>query len=691
MSFPGAVYNEEPSQLPLEAQPVTTGQGIKATAEGALIGGVGTSLIVKGLGALDGGGTIPHAQAEQQFKDNKYDPKELPAPDANGNVSVGAVNEIANQQKIIQKDRFLAGQAHLGAVTSGVAGFVGGMADPTVIGTGLIGGPLLSAAKAGLGVAEGAGLAARLTTGAVEGAVGTGAYMKATQQYGTAQGDRDITSGDIFKSSIWGGLVGAGLGGALGARAKPADTEFHLSMIEGAEGSAIYAKAHGIPVNEVTSANVNPEKRAYGLYQVTPETAKSLGFSGDPAMLKDAAYNKTVATANMERLQKKFPNDPEAIAVAWNAGPGAARKFIQSGRNRAILPKETQDYLARIEKNYGGNIEAQPPQTAEAEAGPPPVRVYHGTAADFDEYDADRAGESTHAVDAKSGVTFFTSDPEVAGGYARFAAYKPPATSAETEAKISAYQAQKVEGSEDIKYGQNIRPVNLSLKNPTTVDWGGEMYSQTRFAKAIAEAKAAGHDGVIFKNVNDSVHGSEKLSDVYASFQPNEAAKPSFGTHGIPNDTDVAAAKAAVAHMAVDSEVNVEPVIRESLKEKAGGKADPAELAKAMPVRDSAFTAPHKDSLAALNARAAQSKSEPEPVEGQPHPAVAQLQALAKQDIEDAKKLHFANTGIPPEAEGSFKDQIAAAHEELDREDGPPELDKAVDAGVRCAVQQGAA
>jgi hypothetical protein len=217
------------------------------------------------------------------------------------------------------------------------------------------------------------------------------------------------------------------------------------------------------------------------------------------------------------------------------------------------------------------------------------------------------------------------------------------------------------------------------------------MYSQTRFAKAIAEAKAAGRDGVIFKNVNDSVHGSEKLSDVYASFQPNEAAKPSFGTHGIPNDTDVAAAKAAVAHMAVDSEVNVEPVIRESLKEKAGGKADPAELAKAMPVRDSAFTAPHKDSLAALNARAAQSKPEPEPVEGQPHPAVAQLQALAKQDIEDAKKLHFANTGIPPEAEGSFKDQIAAAHEQLDAEDGPAELDKAVDAGIRCAVQQGAA
>src|ERR1019366_1513744 len=168
--------------------------------------------------------------------------------------------------------------------------------------------------------------------------------------------------------------------------------------------------------------------------------------------------------------------------------------------------------------------------------------------------------------------------------------------------------------------------------------------------------------------------------------QPEEHVS-SYQENGTPDDIDMNAAKMAVNQMNADSEVNVDPIIKQSMVERAGGKADPAELDKALPVRDSAFNKGGKEALEAFRARV--DKPEVAPVEGQPHPAVAAMQALAKTEMDGAEKLHFANTGIVPGEPGSFKAQVESAHAELEKEDGTPALDKATEAGVRCALQQG--
>jgi hypothetical protein len=360
-----------------------------------------------------------------------------------------------------------------------------------------------------------------------------------------------------------------------------------MAMLQYAENSQGYAKAHGISVNDVVSANANPDKRAYGLNQVTPETAKMLGFSGDPDMLKDPKYNQQVADANLAKLVKQFgDNDPEAIAVAWNAGPARAARWIREGRRLWTLPQETQDYLLRIGKLYNGIAEPEGVplvQTASGEPAAPP--------------------------------TFGRKGVEVAEEAPAHLADRPPLD----------------------ERGNVVR------QNP---------------------------DGTVEYE------------------QPEEHAS-SYEAHGTPDEIDMNSAKMAITQKNADSEVNVDPIEKQGMVERVGGKADPAELDKALPARDSAFNKGGKEALEAFNAKAREAKPEATPVEGQPHPAVAAMQALAKTEMESAEKLHFANTGIVPGEPGSFKAQIETAHAELEREDGPPALDKATEAGVRCAIQQG--
>jgi hypothetical protein len=83
---------------------------------------------------------------------------------------------------------------------------------------------------------------------------------------------------------------------------------------------------------------------AIGRYQIMPSTARQYGF--DPSKLTDPAYNETVASTILNDLQKKYGGDTDAILAAYNGGPGRANQFLASGRNAAVLPLETQRYLA---------------------------------------------------------------------------------------------------------------------------------------------------------------------------------------------------------------------------------------------------------------------------------------------------------------------------------------------------------
>jgi hypothetical protein len=92
-------------------------------------------------------------------------------------------------------------------------------------------------------------------------------------------------------------------------------------------------------------------KGAIGKYQVTPDTARGLGI--DPATLTDPAVNKKAAGLLLDQLSRRYGNDPEAIAIAYNAGPKRADHWLASGRDDAVLLKETADYVGRLRTQEG--------------------------------------------------------------------------------------------------------------------------------------------------------------------------------------------------------------------------------------------------------------------------------------------------------------------------------------------------
>ena len=106
-------------------------------------------------------------------------------------------------------------------------------------------------------------------------------------------------------------------------------------------------------------------KGAIGLMQVMPETAREIaGKLGDtsfppPDASRDAverymsnpAINKQYGEYYLREQLRTFSGarDPiEAALVAYNAGPSVAQKWIESGYDDKLLPKETREYKTEI-------------------------------------------------------------------------------------------------------------------------------------------------------------------------------------------------------------------------------------------------------------------------------------------------------------------------------------------------------
>lgn len=111
---------------------------------------------------------------------------------------------------------------------------------------------------------------------------------------------------------------------------------------------------------------------AVGTWQIEPGTARQYGY--DPTRLNDPIYNRTVAAAILADLSKRYNGDIDAMAVAYNAGPGVADKWIKAGRDNAVLPAETQKYLAHAQSLGGGEAASfKMPVNGEIASKPRPV------------------------------------------------------------------------------------------------------------------------------------------------------------------------------------------------------------------------------------------------------------------------------------------------------------------------------
>lgn len=140
---------------------------------------------------------------------------------------------------------------------------------------------------------------------------------------------------------------------------------------------------------------------AIGRFQIEPSTAAHYGF--DPNRLSDPAYNAQVARTIVTDLYRRYGGNSEAMAIAYNDGPGRANQWlragpgtrlealrdnsvrggwryvrVQAGRDEAFMPLETQEYVARARFKMGaggeepyvgpGPEDYQPPPHAEVPA-----------------------------------------------------------------------------------------------------------------------------------------------------------------------------------------------------------------------------------------------------------------------------------------------------------------------------------
>jgi len=119
---------------------------------------------------------------------------------------------------------------------------------------------------------------------------------------------------------------------------------------------------------------------AIGRYQIMPATARFyMGNDFDVKTLFDPAVNSAVADRIVGDLYKRYNGNMNAIAIAYNAGPGRAGEYMKAGpgtalnavvdktirggiryeqqpaaRDESFLPTETQKYLANERRRTGG-------------------------------------------------------------------------------------------------------------------------------------------------------------------------------------------------------------------------------------------------------------------------------------------------------------------------------------------------
>ncbi len=106
--------------------------------------------------------------------------------------------------------------------------------------------------------------------------------------------------------------------------------------------AAVIATESGYDANAVSN------KGAVGLMQIMPDTANYVcalyGMRYSENDLKKPEYNIRIGCKYLRYLSGKFTG--ENILIAYNAGEGNAKKWIESGKN--VPFKETRDYVKRV-------------------------------------------------------------------------------------------------------------------------------------------------------------------------------------------------------------------------------------------------------------------------------------------------------------------------------------------------------
>jgi Large polyvalent protein associated domain 22/ADP-Ribosyltransferase in polyvalent proteins len=282
-----------------------------------------------------------------------------------------------------------------------------------------------------------------------------------------------------------------------------------------------------------SSGNANSSEAADALAHAI--AADKLGFPMKDRIdqLKDLprSYKETAearARALIKRAEKRAltPSSMNPSAASEARTMKQAQAHGYQGEDRG----EAAEWLAALRKYGPEGMTKEARLARAAKLGYLSEVLYHGTNQPVTIFDLSVGGMNTNSPSSPMGV-WFSDNPEVAAAYAEYAGRRLVFDQKNhnrlvAEAKRKADAAEKAAGktgdwdayekaiiewenleagaaqADDIT-GQNVVPVRVRLANPLVIDFEGGRPQEPDFSARVLEAKQAGHDGVIFKNMLD--------------------------------------------------------------------------------------------------------------------------------------------------------------------------------------------
>jgi hypothetical protein len=262
---------------------------------------------------------------------------------------------------------------------------------------------------------------------------------------------------------------------------------------------------------QMQTANVGKEFLS-GVGQNLAERAKGLGQMGYEAFSQPTQPYAT--TAEISAQPRNTPIIDETTMALGRAGKALATDPIGTGKAMVMGEVErakgaTQNPMAAGE--YAGSfidpmrlvraLKAPQQIAAAVEAIPTQVtalevpEVLHGSPM------RGLANLSPSKSMEVRGATWFSDNPEVADQYT--------------------FPREYGEILYDAEPGE-VYKAGLSFKKPMMVDMEGKVGDAVELSKLVKKAKEEGYDGLILRNVDDSVDSSKLLGTSYAVFDPSQ-------------------------------------------------------------------------------------------------------------------------------------------------------------------------
>lgn len=276
-----------------------------------------------------------------------------------------------------------------------------------------------------------------------------------------------------------------------------------------------------LSVDDIKKIVYNREQLKQQIYDTTDKHYKAK----DRAGLTDRKYEAIRGKQKKPEVSTSSPKDKQE---------SSQDKLAPSKKNKTVVPNQTV--------------------------------VYHGTFADFSEFDPQKLGSNTGAASSKMGF-FFATNKDVAISYASDinkklkeleidsdkATQELDDLTGDSELQAS-YKLNQGKYSEDLEdqvsdlldriraytdyqagledvpmaYSQelagNLKEVTLDFSNPYVKDYEGAEFRDESYAEVIKKAKEAGHDAVIFTNTYDGANpvGNLEMTDIVVVFDKKQ-------------------------------------------------------------------------------------------------------------------------------------------------------------------------